>query len=661
MRILMESPFMASLLMASGQAAIIAVVVWIITMALRRFLTAGARLALWSLVLLRLIVPAPESRLSAYNLFHNEATTEPMSPANGRIRYEPISRSLIQKATPESPKISIYKLPGLEWNPLLLLWIAGTAFSITLALAAEWRFRKRIRHSPLMVDERVQAVMTECRAMLRIRRRLIIRETELILSPALISVLRPTLLMPTGLASTLSRQELRFIILHELAHMTRHDLVIDRLLGCLSCVHWFNPLIRFACVQLRAEREILRDAMVLRWLRDEDRADYGHTLLKLAGGSSAALPAFSLGIVEPRRQLRQRIEAIANRRHHSAAGFLMPIALVVLLAGSLLTAREKPTAAGAADQEKPQIVRKTYDISDILRPINETQIIATTNSVIGPRRQTTSPAEYRQQQIDAIFNVIRDTVDPDTWISTGGSIGDLRLEDNSLIITQTEDAQRQIAGLLAKLRQGRSVNIQMKCKIIRIPDGVNLHLDDALPEPGKVAGEFLDDARAKQLMDHISAAHSTSVISAPTVLIFNGQRASIMVGSTMSYIADVGADNNAVMSVKTGTLDTGFAADLQATVSADRKYITVTMKPKLVELLELKKIKAFSNPSAFAQKPVTANWESDTTVSAPDGATILLALSGPKILPAGETASAGFKGARVLFLIKSHIIMVGKN
>ena len=53
------------------------------------------------------------------------------------------------------------------------------------------------------------------------------------------------------------------VLLHELAHLKRHDLAVNWLLGLLQSVHWFNPALWLVFRRVRADREVACDELVL--------------------------------------------------------------------------------------------------------------------------------------------------------------------------------------------------------------------------------------------------------------------------------------------------------------------------------------------------------------------------------------------------------------
>ena len=143
--------------------------------------------------------------------------------------------------------------------------------------------------------------------------------------------------MPIGLREELSADELRHVLLHELAHIKRRDPELNWLLVLLQILHWFNPVLWFAFARVRADRELATDDLALAQTAQRDRVSYGETILKVLEGLSPrrVLPGL-VGIGESKAQMTERIRAIARggsmRRWRWAAG-----AVTVLIAGVALT------------------------------------------------------------------------------------------------------------------------------------------------------------------------------------------------------------------------------------------------------------------------------------------------------------------------------------
>src|SRR5947209_15997841 len=110
---------------------------------------------------------------------------------------------------------------------------------------------------------------------------IVLVQTSRVSTPVLYGFVRPRLLLPAGLLESYSPDELRFIFLHELAHIQRHDIPLSWLLTILQVLHWFNPLVWLAFARMKADRELACDALVLGNMKDGQQMAYGRTMLRL--------------------------------------------------------------------------------------------------------------------------------------------------------------------------------------------------------------------------------------------------------------------------------------------------------------------------------------------------------------------------------------------
>jgi len=112
--------------------------------------------------------------------------------------------------------------------------------------------------------------------------------------PAVFGLLRPTVVVPHGLARALDATAFEHVLLHEFAHVKRRDLVAQALFGALNVVYWFHPLVWVARRRAYAARELACDATVARALGSSSA--YRRTLLRAALLATAPAPgAAALG------------------------------------------------------------------------------------------------------------------------------------------------------------------------------------------------------------------------------------------------------------------------------------------------------------------------------------------------------------------------------
>jgi Tol biopolymer transport system component len=168
--------------------------------------------------------------------------------------------------------------------------------------------------------------------------------------------------LPVGMLETLSREELRYVFLHELAHLKRHDIYIGWLMSLLQVLHWFNPLIWLAFYRLRADRELACDALVLAHTQSSQAKDYGRTIVSLLErfSRSQPLPAMA-GILETKAQLKRRITMITRFKKNSYQWSPLAVVLIIILACVSLPDAKRTKASGiSATKPSAILVRQVW-------------------------------------------------------------------------------------------------------------------------------------------------------------------------------------------------------------------------------------------------------------------------------------------------------------
>ncbi|HLJ74401.1 MAG TPA: M56 family metallopeptidase [Thermoanaerobaculia bacterium] len=231
------------------------------------------------------------------------------------------------------------------WKWLVAVWACGFLFVTARIIVASARTQLLVWRALDSGGATPAAwhIVEKARAELRIRRKVLVVESPLIDGPALHGVLRPALLLPDGMCRTFGEDELRHVILHELAHLRRHDIAVNWLLNAIRAVHWFNPLVWLAVGHVQEERELACDELSLSCLRPNERIGYGLTILKLIEQfrSSERVPAL-VGIVNQKQQMRRRLIMIRSDRCRSR--LMLPV-VAVLCAIGLMGLADAPVSS----------------------------------------------------------------------------------------------------------------------------------------------------------------------------------------------------------------------------------------------------------------------------------------------------------------------------
>ncbi|MBU4494312.1 MAG: hypothetical protein KJ874_03320 [Acidobacteria bacterium] len=211
------------------------------------------------------------------------------------------------------------------------IWLSGAVvigLYLFLSNFLLWRIVKRER--PLL-DQKTLELFEECKERMGVQTLVGLIPSTRIKSPALFGFIRPRLLLPMEMLEEASQEEMRYIFLHELAHLKRHDIYLGWLTSLLQILHWFNPLVWFAFYRMRADRELSCDALVLSRTGKEKSQDYGQAIVGLLRRFSHSRPLPVLaGILENKSQLKRRITMISQFKKNSYQW--SPLAVFLILA-----------------------------------------------------------------------------------------------------------------------------------------------------------------------------------------------------------------------------------------------------------------------------------------------------------------------------------------
>jgi beta-lactamase regulating signal transducer with metallopeptidase domain/uncharacterized GH25 family protein len=372
------------LLNNSLEAGLLVLLVLLVQFIFKRQLSSRWRFTLWWIVVARLVLPFnPPSAMSVFNFFHptvrltvpREAARPLVSPPESNAAGEtpvpvvlPVAkpladgeiiprRSTVVEATENftvsAPPAATVGVPphSLTFDEVFIpslagVWLAGVLILSAMVGGQMLRFHRKLGTASAPADDHLQNLLDECQGEFGLSRRVELLETGAVQSPALFGLLRLRLLVPRGFGGQFAGRELRYIFLHELAHVKRGDLWLNWLVTGLQVLHWFNPLLWLGFARLRADRELACDELALVQAGENDGMAYGETIIKLLEGLShpATIPGL-VGILEDKKQMHRRMTMIASFRQPGRWSALAVILLGALAATALTNAQsEKPPA-----------------------------------------------------------------------------------------------------------------------------------------------------------------------------------------------------------------------------------------------------------------------------------------------------------------------------
>lgn len=217
----------------------------------------------------------------------------------------------------------------------LLLWLLGALFVMLQLVGALVRLAwVSARSTPVVGDDWGQMVLGLCKPLGIAPRVQLLQCADTWSMPLTWGVVRSRIVLPAG-AKEWSPDRRRVVLSHELAHIARHDWLVQICAELARSLYWFHPLVWHATASLRNESERACDDAVLNV--GINASDYANQLLDLArtlrnahrGGYAA------LAIARP-SNLERRFIAMLNptlnrRGLYPGARLLVRIAALCLL------------------------------------------------------------------------------------------------------------------------------------------------------------------------------------------------------------------------------------------------------------------------------------------------------------------------------------------
>jgi beta-lactamase regulating signal transducer with metallopeptidase domain len=363
---------------ASGmliQSTVLIAILFVAHWLLRKRVRATFRYWIWMLVFIKLILPPSLSSPTSLGYWYHDwvamarpaplavvavpvekapPETEPVGWALAHAESSaPVPVRAVSQPPAASPRVTL-----TGQGVLFLLWLVGVLVLSVLLLQRVCFVRRLIARST-PAGEPLLDLLSRCCDQMHIRQRVGLRLSPATFSPAVCGLFRPVILLPASLLQKLSSDDLRAVLIHELAHLKRGDLWLNSVQTLLQIVYFYNPFIWLANAMTRRVREQAVDEMVLVALGAEAKS-YSRTLVDIAEMAffKANWTLRLIGVAESKKSLEQRIKHILTRPIPKSAKLGLSGVLAVLVAATLLL----PMAKGAARrnlQTRPAPVKDT--------------------------------------------------------------------------------------------------------------------------------------------------------------------------------------------------------------------------------------------------------------------------------------------------------------
>ncbi|MEM9599504.1 MAG: M56 family metallopeptidase [Pseudomonadota bacterium] len=248
----------------------------------------------------------------------------------------------------------------IAYVPILgMIWALGFVFLSVQACRAwshtRWLALNGLRAPSADWSHRFDALIQRCGAPQRIR----LFISEHVSGPMTLGALRPIVLVPVGFLTALPPAQVEAILLHELAHIRRHDFLFGLIQTAIRTVLYFNPAVWLMSRAVDSDREQACDDIAVRITGQPADLARGLAALRLASQAPDLAMAADggplltrLNRLMGRRTPRPALRHMTNRLSAAALS-----ALMLGTAACTSVSMANPQTAESAPQLPDTVVR----------------------------------------------------------------------------------------------------------------------------------------------------------------------------------------------------------------------------------------------------------------------------------------------------------------
>jgi len=148
-------------------------------------------------------------------------------------------------------------------NKLLLVWLVIFCIRIIQMAVALWYNQQMLYRKASPPNLQWQQVFERLCKILKIERTVTLLESGYMKIPVVTGHLKPFVLVPLGLLSSLTPDQAEAILLHELAHIRRNDWLVNLIQHIAVSIFFFHPAVFLVSAWIKEEREYCCDDIAI--------------------------------------------------------------------------------------------------------------------------------------------------------------------------------------------------------------------------------------------------------------------------------------------------------------------------------------------------------------------------------------------------------------
>jgi bla regulator protein BlaR1 len=335
-------------------------------------------------------------------------------------------------------------------------------------------YAQRVRHYqtsavPLEWQQRLSHLLDR----LQITRPVSLLQSGLAKVPMVVGWLKPVILVPVGMLTHISPEQVESILLHELAHIRRQDYIFNLVQHVVDTLFFFNPALLWVSSLIRTERENCCDDIAIH--QTNSRRRLIEALVSFHEYRKSAQP-YALALTGKNNSVVKRVERIVYRKNHSlnAGERLLLMGGLMILSVAFITIDSSRRDASASSALRPA----THNLTTAPLP----SLPATTHITPAGNRTKPAPASFATSPKSR----------PDTTIKNTAKDSTRSTKDET---PQEESSSELVGGLQSLGYHNVSVDELIRCSEHGITPGF-------IAELRKLGYKDISLDKAIELVDH---------------------------------------------------------------------------------------------------------------------------------------------------------------
>lgn len=242
---------------------------------------------------------------------------------------------------------------------LVSIWGLGVVIFGAWQLYCYRLFAKDIKNSTIAIssESEVYTLLVQTKEMMGIKGEVKLAYNTALASPALIGLLKPTILLPIRKMST---TELNMVIRHELIHHKRKDLWVKLFVLVASALHWFNPFVHLLRKEIHIWSELACDEAVIKDMSYVERIQYGAMILNMLEGSLTKSGSYSVLLSDSKKNLERRLMMLIDMKKVKKPVVILATTVIVAI-GAIGTTVGALAAKNIPDVDSSEEKGAIYD------------------------------------------------------------------------------------------------------------------------------------------------------------------------------------------------------------------------------------------------------------------------------------------------------------